>query len=266
MTSDLELNLIAGLTRHLPAVRGAGVLANFLIGLYNRKSRPPVEVEANGIRLRLWPRDSLSEKALTFYPQLYDRHEFAYLRRRLQQGDLFVDVGAHIGAYTLAAAKLVGGEGRVITLEAFSPTFEKLLHNVELNQAHNVTARNVGVSDATEKLRLAVNAKNSGGNSFRSRTGEFVDVDCLPLLDLLRDADVPAVTGMKLDIEGFECRVLGKFFADAPVEMWPEFMIVEESSKSGGGDSPVRLLTGQGYDVVWQGKLNCILERSPSQA
>ena len=154
----------------------------------------------------------------------------------------------------------------MITLEAFSPTFEKLLHNLALNQADNVTARNVGVSDAAERLRLAVNSANSGGNSFRTTMGEFVDVDCQPLLDLLRDAGVSAIDGMKLDIEGFECRVLGKFPNDAPVKMWPGFVIIEESSRRGKGDSPAQLLGEHGYGMVWQGKLNCILERGPSRA
>ncbi len=86
MNSQFELNLIAGLTRRLPALRGAGVVANTLIRFYNRKPRPPVDIEARGVHMRLCPRDSLSEKALTFYPQLYDRHELAYLGRRLQAG------------------------------------------------------------------------------------------------------------------------------------------------------------------------------------
>ncbi len=266
MNSQFELNLIAGLTRRLPALRGAGVVANALIRFYNRKPRPPVDIEARGVHMRLCPRDSLSEKALTFYPQLYDRHELAYLGRRLQAGGVFVDVGAHIGAYTLAAAKLVGESGMVLALEAFRPTYEKLCHNLTLNNSEHVVARNVGVSDTAERLQLAINPKNSGGNSFRVTSGEFVEVDCLTLLDLLRDAGLQAVDGMKLDIEGFECRVLAKFFKDAPVEMWPGFVIIEESSKRGKGDSPARLLNQHGYDMVWQGKLNCILEKSASRA
>ena len=256
----LELTILSLLTRKLPPVRGAGVLANLLARVYNRKKRDSVKVAVNGFSFCVNPRESVCEKSLAFYPQLYDRVEFKYLRRTLKPSNTFVDVGAHVGAYALEAARLIGRAGQVVAVEAAPNTFCKLVRNIDLNPDIAVLPYNLGVADKRGTKSLGIKPGNSGGNSFVMDFQERVDVVCVTLLDIINRAAINHLTGIKLDIEGFEYKVLKRFFAEAPAELWPTFFIVERNPKYMDEADPVKLLEGRGYAVRFRNGLNHILE------
>ena len=87
-----------------------------------------------------------------------------YVLDRLGTGDVFIDVGANIGYYTLIASRRVGPNGRVFAIEAASSIFEKLQQNLAQNAVHNVTAFNVAVSDKPGQVPVWLNrGSNLGG-------------------------------------------------------------------------------------------------------
>jgi Protein-L-isoaspartate(D-aspartate) O-methyltransferase (PCMT) len=71
-----------------------------------------------------------------------------YVRRALRPGDVFVDVGANIGYYTLLASQLVGAGGRVFAVEASSSIFRRLEYNVAMNGCGNVCCLNAAAGDS----------------------------------------------------------------------------------------------------------------------
>jgi FkbM family methyltransferase len=73
-----------------------------------------------------------------------------YLIRNLRPNDSFLDVGAHYGYFSLLAAQLVGGKGRVTALEASPSTFRVL--NKNTSRTENITAINKAVSDQKTEL------------------------------------------------------------------------------------------------------------------
>ena len=62
-------------------------------------------------------------------------------------GDVFVDVGANIGYFSLLTAKLVGPTGKVLAIEAAPFIFEKLFENIQKNGLQHIHALNLAVSD-----------------------------------------------------------------------------------------------------------------------
>ena len=70
------------------------------------------------------------EAELIFNPRLYDSKEFAFLKRNLFEGDVFLDIGASIGTYTVVASSLVGPNGSVVAIEPVPETFQILQENV----------------------------------------------------------------------------------------------------------------------------------------
>jgi hypothetical protein len=79
------------------------------------------------------------EGMLVFHP-LYEPEITRILLGILKPGYVFVDVGAHVGRYTLLAAKKVGADGLVIALEPIPETFQTLRENIEVNRVNNVVA------------------------------------------------------------------------------------------------------------------------------
>src|SRR5215216_8186406 len=59
-----------------------------------------------------------------------------------KEGDVVVDIGAHIGLYTIIASKRVGAKGKVVAVEADPANFEMLNHNIALNNLTNATPIN----------------------------------------------------------------------------------------------------------------------------
>lgn len=261
---DNELSLILALTRRLPKIRGAGVIANWLKRFYLRKSRDWVEADVLGFKMKLAPAEFIDSSFL-FYPQLYDHVEVEFVRTHLQHDSVFVDCGAHIGFYSLVASQKTGTHGTVLAIEADPFTYEKMITNIRLNDANNIHSLNVGVSDKRESLRLYLNTKgNRGGNSFVVVRDDSVLVNCFPLYDLLKDLQIAKIDGLKLDIEGFEFRVLRQFLIDADPILYPAFVIVEHNPYFApyvnDGD-PVELLKSYGYRTLRSLRLNYIMAR-----
>lgn len=96
-------------------------------------------------------------------------------------------------------------------------------------------------------------------------------VDCQPLSRVLRDQGVRKVAGAKLDIEGYEMRVLARFFEEVDRRLYPQFLVVEDWSLSNGGGAPeqseypgdlIALLRENGYRLEWSTPLNHVLSLS----
>jgi precorrin-6B methylase 2 len=78
-----------------------------------------------------------------------------------KEGDVVVDVGAHIGRYTIIASKRVGPNGKVIAIEADPSNFEMLNRNVQLNRLANVTTLNYAAFSRETRIKLYLPAGDS---------------------------------------------------------------------------------------------------------
>jgi len=258
---NAELKLWLSITRRLPAIRGAGRLSGIAESIYNRKRREDVAVPVRDFTMLLDPAETLGRELL-FCPQICDRLELGYLKTHLRPGDSFVDCGANVGFYSLAASKVVGDAGRVLAIEASPINAARLIENVKLNRMVNVQVANLGLSDKSETLRLGLNTTgNSGGHSFVNNSAEGISVPCKPLADVLIEQGFQSVSGMKMDIEGFEAKVLKEFFRGNP-NLLPGFLIIEVNPNFGKSAQQelLSLLTNNHYQLTRISELNYIAE------
>lgn len=121
----------------------------------------------------------------------------------LQEGDVFVDVGANIGTHSLVAAHSVGEKGTVYSVEA-NPRIAKFLSmNVGLNKFSNVEIVNSAVGDCKGIISFSdgflddVNRPTSDGSG--------VAVPMRKLDDIVPNIPVRL---LKIDVEGYEFQVL----------------------------------------------------------
>ena len=90
------------------------------------------DVEVLGLRLRLLTRGNYCETTALFAPQFYDAEEFGWLKSRLGQHSVFVDIGGNVGLYSLVAAASYPG-ARVVTVEPNLELLERLRFNAATN-------------------------------------------------------------------------------------------------------------------------------------
>ena len=262
---DWELKLLLRVTRNLPRIKGSHFFASQILFFYQRKKRTPVISDILNFKMELDPNEWV-DGGILFYPQLYDYREINFLRSHLSNRDIFLDIGANIGFYTLAVSEIVGDDGRVVSVEADPYNYRKLCINLELNKCQNVISHNIGVSDKKEQLRLGLDLSgNRGANSFlfSKERDNFINVECKPLLSIIEDLKLQKrISIAKIDIEGFEFRVLRQFLEDAESSIYPQYIIVEYRTdlvNKAGGDV-IHLLKTKGYKLIIDCGMNKIME------
>jgi FkbM family methyltransferase len=129
-------------------------------------------------------------------------------------GDTVVDVGAHIGLYSLIAAKRVGPSGKVIAIEPDPENCKLLQRNAEINKLTNVTILERAAFSSTSKLKLYLPGKERGFTKLstlmpnRAVTENFLEIDATTLDCLLVMQGITEVNWIKIDVEGAELEVL----------------------------------------------------------
>src|ERR671932_686799 len=136
---------------------------------------------------------------------------------RPKQGDIVVDVGAHIGRYTIIASKRAGANGKVIAIEAHPGNYEMLNRNIELNGLTNVTTLNYAVYSKETKIKLFLPGEKSNRTIYNTLIStratdeeKFVEVNADTLDDLLQNNEISHadINWIKIDVEGAELEVL----------------------------------------------------------
>ena len=136
--------------------------------------------------------------------------EFDRLPEWLKPGDWALDIGANNGTYTIAMARLVGKQGRVIAFEPIPETFATLVSNLDVAAFRNVTAINAAVSDHAALSEMGVPRFESGlENFYMARlqpAGSGSLTRAQKVLTLAIDnLDLPAAIALvKIDVEGHE--------------------------------------------------------------
>lgn len=87
-----------------------------------------------------------------------------FIKSIIRPGDVFVDVGTHVGTYTVPIANIVGSEGLVVAIEP-SPLHKILKINVELNKLTNVIILNKALYSETKLLEFYYNPRYYGMSS-----------------------------------------------------------------------------------------------------
>jgi FkbM family methyltransferase len=209
-----------------------------------------------GLKMRLY---GDSELCRLIYCRHFEATERAFLNHFLRPGDVFVDVGANIGLFTLIAACSVGPAGRVIAFEPTSVTYARLVDNVRLNGFSNVRCVNSALSDRSGYLDLIQSTDGfDAWNSFAEPTMGTENlrerVEVIEWDHYARSHNLSGlITMMKIDVEGWESRVLagGKEVIARPDAPVLQIEFTEPSAKAAGSScrNLYECLEGFGYQM-----------------
>ena len=133
-----------------------------------------------------------------------DVHDF--IVNTLKPGDVFIDVGANIGYYSILASKLVGLNGLVFAVEPIPSTIEVLRFNLKINGLRNVVVIGKAGYFRHSRLKMSIPFNQFGLASTFRKEGFEVIVEAIPLDDLFHD--IPNIKLIKVDVEGLEYEVL----------------------------------------------------------
>lgn len=181
---------------------GTGIGKNRIVSKTNRyftSQLKPDFIEIDNIKYFLDKTDSLGLSI----SHIHEKTETDFIKKEIHEGDIVVDVGAHIGYFTLIFSKLVGDNGKVYSFEADPTNFEILMKNLEVNKIKNVTCENFAISDKNGKVKL-FNANSSTANRlFSSEDENFIEIESITLDEYFQDKNMK-IDFLKLDIQGAE--------------------------------------------------------------
>ena len=175
--------------------------------------RNPIQVDvfdARGSRFRCHPPDLIQ-----LYLWIFGEWEpdlTAFISSRLSKGDVFVDVGANIGYYSILASRAVGDSGRVVAVEASPAVFEALRETIAMNDVCD-RVRAINCAAAAQPGFIDVYSgprHNTGLTSTIQRRGMHAQaqVPSQPIDDLLQSDEFSRARLIKIDVEGAEDQVL----------------------------------------------------------
>lgn len=159
----------------------------------------------------------------------WEPEESAVFAAVLEPGMHVLDLGAHVGYYSLLAAQKVGPEGRVVAFEPDPANFSLLCANLERAGASAARPVPAAVGHTTELRVFSTSADNTGDHSFDLAAADrrHLPVPCLAIDDLLDDW--PGVNLVKIDIQGADhhaiagmLRLLRRGRPVVLVEFWPQ--------------------------------------------
>ena len=200
----------------LQRFRVARYIRRFFAKFVSRYKSNFVEIE--GRKMFLDEHDSLK---LSLYPYTVEQTDF--FKKNIKEGDIVLDLGAHIGYFTCLFAQLVGKSGKVFSFEPEPNNFKLLKKNVEVNGYKHVTVEQKAVSDVKGIIKMYISNSPKDHRIYDRHDGkESIQIESVRLDEYFKDfsgkinavksniqgADFAAFQGMKSIIEKSKSNII----------------------------------------------------------
>lgn len=187
--------------KYFPVERGKDFISRLLNKLFGSFI---VKVD-NGIILEVFINSSMD---LSYIEDKGSTSKMESQIANLKEGDVFVDVGANIGYFSIIASQKVGKSGKVYSFEPSRREYVRLLKNIDLNKASNIVPFNVALSNSNKELEFWVAEGHTGLNRIAVENlsgGSNISVPAFRMDYIL---DIEKIDLLKIDVEGAEYLVL----------------------------------------------------------
>jgi FkbM family methyltransferase len=230
--------------------------------LVNLLRAGPIDTSYQGASFRLHHQESGTERGALFNPD-YNIEELAFLRALTPEGGVFVDIGANVGTYALVLAQKVGKNGTVIAIEPHPVARGRLTFNRTASNASQVRVVAAAAGPSDGELLIETDNDNLGASHIANgiASAGAISVPALTLERILGEAGVAKVDALKIDVEGFEDRVLTIFFAQAPQTLWPRGVVIEHLSRKEWQQDCIADMIARGYSEKMKTRSNTLLVR-----
>jgi FkbM family methyltransferase len=196
-----------------------------------------------------------------YYESNYEEENYSFLQQQVKKGMQVIDIGAHIGLFSVTASQLTGPEGKVICFEPTPGTYNTLTETLRLNKCTNVIPVQAAVSEKSGTTTFyisdieACNSNSLVKNKEEKEISAY-EVKLVSIDDVITNYSIkPSL--IKIDAEGAELDVLKggvqTFKSIKPIlilGLHPDFIKMKGDSLEGIWD----LLISCGYVVQQEGK------------
>ena len=169
------------------------------------------------------------------------------------------------GVQTCALPISAGSDARILAIEPDAENFARLLFNIWSNSGVPIQAIQIALSDEAGELAIELLGRDRGGtrtrrvlNAESGTVGQRIKAKTLH--QLVQDEEIHRIDCIKIDVEGFEDRILLPFFRSAPSSLWPRLLLIEDAAVAWSMDL-FSFLAAKGYAIIARSKQNVMLRR-----
>ena len=237
------------------------VLINYIIGYGSLKDSRFI-FNVNNV-----PFNFYNDK-LTFIKIYFGRSnldEIDFIKNNSPNKSVFIDIGSNMGFYTQFIAAIIEKKRqiKIISIDALPINNFRLKENLKLlkskipNIFSLVKIKNCAVGDQNTKLNL--DFSHGLANAFITKNKKDVSVKSRKLINIVNEEKLKYITNLKIDIEGYEDKVLISFLRSCKKKLIPRNIILEHSEKKIWKNNLLKFLFKFGYQEISKNKSNIIL-------
>lgn len=225
-----------------------------------------VDIELFGCPMRMHKESNLSERRTLFAPQFFNLKERQALASLAKDNAVFIDIGANMALYSfsIAAAFKNFNNTRILAIEPHPIISRRLAYNLSLNPDLPIEPIIAGLGARDGVMKMVMPDNNLGESLLLSdgeiASGEVNEIQVKTLLGLLTEKNIDRLDGMKIDIEGHEKAVLIRFLEQAPEDLLPRLIVIENNYMKWKQDL-LALAKTRGYVNKTITRRNVILEK-----
>ncbi len=235
------------------------------------------DFERWGIRFRLNLNSNYMENKIIFNRRTHDKEEVDIFISRMTDGEVFADVGANAGYWSLRLAKAFS-KSKILAFEPNPVMLERLISNVNLNNFEKrIKALSYALSDSNGKATLTIEYDKKFGYNYGqgSINEKFISqnivadddfesstsVETRLLTDCLQEQKIKKIDVMKVDIEGHEAAALMPYLRATSPEDLPHTILIEHVSAECWEENVIDYLLENGYKILYNKSINTVLGR-----
>ena len=219
--------------------------------------------DVNGIPFNFY-NDKLTNIKLYFGRS--ENKELNFIKKNSPDNSVFIDIGSNMGLYTQNIAFLINNNRRIkiIAIDANHINNFRLKENLKLikyktpNIFSFVKIKNCAVGNRNMRLNLNFSNGLANGIISKKKLKNNLSVKCTRLIDIINQEKIKFITNLKIDIEGFEDRVLISFLNKCKKKLFPVNIILEHSMKEYWNKDLIQFLLTKGYKQVFKNNSNMI--------
>ncbi len=232
---------------------------------YARKITGPFDFTHESINYRLYPAENHCDRTLFSRNHLPELAEHRALDGLIRPGMTFVDVGANIGSYSLYVANKSVNDATILALEPHPRTYQKLLFNFAANGVATNNVLQLASGERRSVMQLWSDGGSNIGHTSLLKAGTSnpkisVDVEVVPLQEILSAQGIENIDVLKIDVEGFEDQVLLPFFQSVPRTLWPGAVLIETAHRHIWQSDVIAHMADIGYSTRFETEENLLLE------
>lgn len=222
-----------------------GKIRNELLKIINKminyqSSEDPInsriQTTVNGVPFYFYF-DGMSEVKQIF--GRYNKKEINFLKNKMKEGSVFVDVGSNIGFYSQNIASIFPKVkfSKILSIEPNPTLIKRHNDNIALlskkikNIEKKIFLENCAIGELNKNTFLDLNEGYGSARVIEESGEKSIQVSMKPLIEILKKNNIEFITCLKIDIEGYEDKALFPFFESAPKTLYPQNIVLEYTSQ-----------------------------------